>query len=424
MNNDPNVPNPTSPNLASEPTGSAPPPRSDPGTPAAATAPATYNPGRGGRPSPPEKPQTPVFGCLFAVSVLFNIGAALVLIIVCAGVLFNSHFGSSGSEGILTEKVLAGNETAKEKVAVIQLDGVIMEGTLNYVHKQIEQAGKDKQVKAVVLRINSPGGSITASAELHRRLTELTNGNKAKKYDSRPLVVSMGSIAASGGYYVAMPGKVVYAEESTMTGSIGVYGAFLNVSKLADEHGVTMNIIKAGDIKDSGSPFKQMTPEERQVWQDMIDHAYNQFLDVVVQGRKDQQLNRLDLLNKFDVTPVKVGDKPRGKPYQRNIADGGVWTADKAKELKLIDEIGTLEDAIQKAHDLAKMGSDYKAVEYEKPKSLSETLFGVQGAKPVGLNSPLLDPARLRNSLTPRLWYLAPGSELAGMLAAVEADHN
>src|SRR5262249_14458941 len=135
------------------------------------------------------------------------------------------------------------------------------------------------------LRINSPGGSITASDNLHRRLIELRDGNPHRHTAAKPLIVSMASLAASGGYYIAMPSKTLFAERTTITGSIGVYAAFPNIADLANKHGVTMDVIKAGAVKDSGSMFHKMTPQERQVWQDMVDHAYKEFLAVVEQGR-------------------------------------------------------------------------------------------------------------------------------------------
>src|SRR5262249_11470813 len=149
-----------------------------------------------------------------------------------------------------------------------------------------EAAASDSHVKAVVLRINSPGGTITGSDDLHRRLTELRDGtNPRQKGGKKPLVVSMGSLAASGGYYVAMPAEDIAAERTTITGSIGVYAAFPNISGFAKEHKFGMNVVKAGAIKDSGSMFKDMTAQERQLWQDMVDHAYKQFTQVVEQGR-------------------------------------------------------------------------------------------------------------------------------------------
>ena len=385
-------------------------------------------------PMPPRRSEGPRtasgLGCLFTISILFNIAAFIVLVLVCGGLFWNYSGGGWNpgvTEAALTEKTLSGSSKANDKVAVVHLDGVIMEGALNFVHKQIEQAAKDKHVKAVVLRVNSPGGSITASDELYRRLNELKNGNSEKNHDGKPLVVSMASMAASGGYYVSMPGQVVYAEQTTLTGSIGVYASFPNISGWAETYKLKMETIKAGNIKDSGSPFKEMTPEERRVWQDMVNTAYNQFLDVVVQGRSSVKLKKEDLLKKFDVTPVQQNENEKPNPkevYQRYLADGGVWTADKAKEHNLIDKIGTLQDAVKEAHDLAGMGTDFKAVEYEKPKSLSEMLLGVRQNPAGGLNTPLLDPARLRNGLTPRMWYLAPGCEIAGILAGVEAEQN
>ena len=416
MNHEANVPHPDSPNPMLPASGPPSSSGTEPGVPSS-LPPSS----RGGPPRRPEKKQTPLFGCLFAVSVLLNVAAALVLIVVCCAGFANLGFNAPLADAVLTEKLYSGNAAAKDKIAIIHLDGVIMEGTLGYVYKQIEQAAKDKQVKAIVLRINSPGGSITASDELHRKLTELTKGNSSKKYDAKPIVVSMGSLAASGGYYVAMPAQVIYAEKTTMTGSIGVYGSFLDVHKAAETYGVTMRVIKAGEIKDSGSPFKEMSDKEKQVWQEMINESYGQFLHVVETGRPKL---KGELLVRFKVVPFAPGgdETIAAKPHDRYLADGGVYGAETALKKGLIDEIGTLDDAIQAAHDQASMGGEFKAIQYEKPKSLSETLLGIRSDKPVGLNSPLLDPARLRNGLTPRLWYLAPGCELAGMLAAKRND--
>src|SRR5262249_27073762 len=150
----------------------------------------------------------------------------------------------------------SGKALTQDKIAIIKLDGVIMEGSNAFFIKQIEAAASDSHVKAVVLRINSPGGTITGSDDLHRRLTELRDGtNPRQKGGKKPLVVSMGSLAASGGYYVAMPAEHIVAERTTITGSIGVYAAFPNISGFAKEHKFGMNVVKAGAIKDSGSMF-------------------------------------------------------------------------------------------------------------------------------------------------------------------------
>jgi protease-4 len=359
-----------------------------------------------------------LLGCAFAVSLLLNVVALGCFVCLCL-VLLLFRGGSDGGPTVLGEHHHSGDTSAKDKVAILRLEGVILEGFLGYVHRQIDAAAADKSVKAVVLRINSPGGSITASDDLHRRLTELRDGNAKKKANPKPLVVSMGSIAASGGYYVAMPAKTLLAERTTLTGSVGVFASFPNVKGFTDEHKISMITIKQGEIKDSGSPFKEMTDKERQVWQDMIDHAYEQFLAVVAQGRPD--LKKETLLESIEVQPVNAGphkaDAQPPKKYTRYRADGGVYTADAALELKLIDRIGTLDDAVRAAHDAAQLGEHYEVIEYERPRSLRELLFGVWSPQPQG---GLLDPGRLKNGLAPRLWYLAPGYEVSGFLAAVE----
>jgi protease-4 len=375
-----------------------------------------------------------VLGCAFALSFMFNVLAALVLIFGCLGFLYRSPLGPSElATSPLIEVQHSGNATSKNKVAVVQLDGVIMEGMLKYVHKEIDQAARDKSVKAVVLHINSPGGSVGASDDLHRRLTRLRDGDKEKKTDPKPLVVSMGSLAASGGYYVAVPARQLFAEPTTITGSIGVYMSLPNVKELGDKIGFRMNLVKQGNLKDSGSPFEEMTPDERRVWQDFVNHSYLQFDRVVEEGRKDL---KGQLLKPIPIEPVVVtpppgainghkdeaagekgSKKPATGPYTRYLADGGIFTAEQARNLKLIDSIGHLDDAIQAASAAAGLGEDYRAIKYEKPKSLADVFLGVRSAPPP---ANALDPFRLKAGLSPRVWYLAPGYEAAGILAAME----
>ncbi len=307
-------------------------------------------------------------------------------------------------------------------MAIITLDGVILEGLLGYANKQIEQAAGDHNVKAIVLRINSPGGSITASDDLYRKLIELRDGNPKKGHASRPLIVSMGGLAASGGYYVAMPGQTVFAEPTTLTGSIGVYTSFPNVKKLADQYGVAVNTIKQGQIKDSGSPFAELTPHERQVWQDMVNDAYQRFVHVVEKGRP--MLSGGKLIEPLTITPTKAGpsflkaEADKKEPYTRYLADGGVWTAENALKYKLVDKIGTLDDAVQAAHDAANLSDNYQAIKYERPSTLAD-LLGLGAHSSVPPSGSVLDPARLEAGFAPRLWYLAPGAELSGLFAAM-----
>jgi protease-4 len=362
--------------------------------------------------------RSPFFGCAFLLSFALNLIGAFVAVLLCMGA-----FRLRTPDAVpLGEKHFAGKSGASDKVAIITIDGIILEGLLGYAHKQIEQAADDRRVKAVVVHINSPGGSITASDALYRELSELRDGNPKKQRDPRPLVVSMGSLAASGGYYIAMPGQTLFAERTTMTGSIGVYASFPNIKKLANDHGIQVVTIKQGEIKASGSPFADMTDKERQVWQDMINDAYQRFVQVVEKGRP--MLADGKLLHRLTVRPIPAGpqflNKPgeEPKPYDRYLADGGVWTAENALKHQLIDKIGTLDDAVQSAHDLAGLGDDYQAVKYERPSTLADLLgLGVQSR--VLPSASVLDPARLEAGLTPRLWYLAPGAEASGLFAAM-----
>jgi protease-4 len=242
----------------------------------------------------------------------------------------------------------------------------------------------------------------------------------------KPLVVSMGNLAASGGYYIAMAAaqdpkkpedKKIFAERTTLTGSIGVYASFPNVSELTHKYGIKMELIRAGDIKGSGSPFHEMSPQERQPWQDMVEHAYGQFLAVVVEGRPGLKGKMTQNLfppreipvrdDKGDV--IKDGDKTKMAQYTRKRADGGVFTADEAKQYGLIDEVGYLDDAIREAARQADL-TDYRGIVYEKPVSLLSVLTG-------GLDSETRLPSgfdlhKVANRLGPRAWYLLPQAEL------------
>jgi protease-4 len=355
----------------------------------------------------------------FTLSLLLNVFLFVAVgffFLVMIAVASNAGGGASGTPVI--EKFHSGNRSAKDKIAVIRVDGVLLEGTLGFIHKQIEEAAEDKNVKAVVLRIESPGGSITASDDLHRRLTQLRDGDTEKKWTGKgTLVVSMGNIAASGGYYISMPAMTLVAERTTLTGSIGVYAALPNIAELSKKYGIKMDIIKRGEVKASGSMFKEMKPEERQVWDDMIGHAYDEFLAIVEEGRPNLKGKlREKIIDETRPVVDDEGQKTGGEfTYVRRRADGGVFTADAALKYGLIDKIGYLEDAIKEAKQAAGMGEDYKVITYERPFSLQEALFGVQASPPAESH---LDLKRLAAGATPRIWYLAPGSEVAGMLTA------
>ena len=328
----------------------------------------------------------------------------------------------------LAEHHFSGEEGAKSRIAIIRIDGILMEGMTRFYVKQIEQAARDDKVKAIVLRIDSPGGTISASEEIHRLLMQLRDGKIRKFPDSKPktIVVSMGSVAASGGYYIAMPGEKIFAEKTCITGSIGVYASFPNVSELIGRNGIKFELIRAGAIKASGSPFHEMTPQEREPWQEMVDTAYDQFLSTVEEGRSSVKLTKAALRDEVlvqkqiprrDNKGAIVKDWwgwPETVEYVRRRADGGAYTAAEALKYKLIDAIGDLDDAVDAAAATAQL-TKYEAITYDRQPTFINSLLGVK-ATPF---DPKLDLQRLANGMTPRLWFLAPQTDFAGILAAM-----
>lgn len=206
------------------------------------------------------------------------------------------------------------------RVAVVELDGIILD--VDDIVRDLKSHRDDPLVRAVVLRINSPGGVVAPSQELYRAVQRVREAGK-------PVVASLGALAASGGYYVAVAADSIYANPGTLTGSIGVIMQMANVESLMKKVGVDYVVIKAGQFKDVGNVSRAMTPEERRVLQALLDDVHRQFIDAVAEGRK------LD----------------RGRVVQ--FADGRVFSGSQAKSLGMIDELGTLEDAVNRAAKLA-----------------------------------------------------------------------
>jgi protease-4 len=257
-------------------------------------------------------------------------------------------------------------------------------------------------------------------------LLELRDGKMLKYPKSGPkkIVVSMGAIAASGGYYIAMPGEKIFAEPITLTGSIGVYASLPNVAKFINQHGVEFELIKAGGIKASGSPFHELTPQERQPWQDMVNSSYEHFLGVVSAGRPKltPEILSKDVVQRgkipvYDDKGNVVSDwwgRPRQAQYVRYRADGGSFTAAEALKFGLVDEIGGLAEAVASAAASARLAK-YEVVGFKKSPSLLNSLLGAEERAARSA----LDPQRLSQAMTPRMWYLAPQADLAGILAAM-----
>jgi protease-4 len=365
-------------------------------------------------PPPPRGPSTLALIARFFAFLMIVGSFALNLILLLVLILVG---GMRGEEPRVRERHYSGTRRASDKIAIVRIEGVILEGTLGFARRQIEQAATDAAVKSVVLRINSPGGSVTASDNLYQRIVELRDGNTERGRVGKPIVVSMGSLAASGGYYIAMPAKTLVAERTTMTGSIGVYAAFPNIAELGNKIGFSMNVIKAGAVKDSGSPFQAMPAKERLLFQDMVDRMYLQFLHIVEEGRPALKGKLQKDIVVDDSLPVR-DDKTDSQQlkYTRYRADGGIFMADQAVKYGLIDQIGYLDDAVKIARQTAALTGAYEVVMYEKPYSFLGALLGEQSDSV----ETRLDYSRISEAAIPRFWYVAPQAELAGIFAALK----
>ncbi|MGW8258025.1 MAG: signal peptide peptidase SppA, partial [Thermoguttaceae bacterium] len=316
----------------------------------------------------------------FFVRVVF-IGSLLlnVLLFSAVGML---GFGALEGEGRVQEKFFSHQRYATDKVAILSIQGMILSGE-GFFKNQIDHALKDAKaghLKALVVRVNSPGGTINGSDYMYYHLRDL-----AKKTDI-PIVVSMGGLAASGGYYVSMSvGKTprtVFAEPTSWTGSIGVIIPHYNVAGLMKEIGVAEDNVTSGPLKDMGSFARPMTPEERKIFQGLVDDGFDRFKKVVKAGRPVFQKNSEKL------------DK---------LATGQIFTADQALKNGLIDKIGFIEDAVDRAIELAHIDKNkVKVVKYKHAPSLYNIFFGAEA----GRRSFLDAAAILEMAATPRAYYL------------------
>jgi protease-4 len=269
-----------------------------------------------------------------------GVGAMLLLFALCvlvATALFGDRETMMGGDG----------------VGLVEVKGIIIDGTETI--RQLRVLKKNKRVKAVVLRVDSPGGVVGPSQEISAQVKELA---KVKK-----VVVSMGSVAASGGYYISVPATLIYANPGTITGSIGVLMKFSNIEGLMGKVGLKAFTIKTGKFKDVGSPARAMKPEERAMLQGVIDSTHRQFVRAVAEGRK---------------LPV---------PTVAALADGRIFSGEQALALKLVDRLGTLQDAIDEAARLGGVKGEPELIRPPKKRTPALDLLVEGTAEHLGLLS-------------------------------------
>lgn len=230
-----------------------------------------------------------------------------------------------------------------EKIGVVELKGVITSS--EDVVRQLKKYREDRSIKAILLHVDSPGGAVVPSQEMYEEVRKTRESGK-------PVVVSMGSLAASGGYYVSVGASKLVANPGTLTGSIGVISEFLQLQEALNKLGIDVKTIKSGKLKDAGSPVSQMSDEARAYFQQLMDNVHKQFIAVVAHERN---LSREEVLA---------------------LADGRVFTGEQAVSLGLVDTLGTFEDAIVMTGELAGIEGEPSLVRERRRRSLFESLFG------------------------------------------------
>ena len=258
----------------------------------------------------------------------------LILLAVMAGCSPHFHLDFLGKDQI-TEVVVI-ESASKDKVLMVDVSGIITSASnpnilnrekniLSSIRYRLEKAAEDRLIRGIILRVDTPGGEVTASDIIYNEIRLF------KQKTGVPVVVLGMGVMASGGYYIASASDYIITHPTAITGSIGVISIFPNIQDLFDKLGIKVNIIKSGKMKDSGSTFREMTSEEEAVFQSVVDELYQKFLDVVLEGRNE-------LLSQEQL---------------KAIADGRIYTAGQALELKLIDEIGYFDTAFEKAKQMA-----------------------------------------------------------------------
>jgi protease-4 len=244
-----------------------------------------------------------------------------------------------------------------DKIALVELEGIIYQS--EDIVRQLKKYRKDTSIKGIVFRVNSPGGGVVASQEIYEETRKTRDSGK-------PVVVSMGSLAASGGYYVSCGASRLVANPGTLTGSIGVISEFLQLHEALDKLGIDVKTIKSGKLKDAGSISRKMTDADERYFQDLMDDVHRQFIHVV--------------------------ETERGLSHEQAIAisDGRVFTGKEAFTAGLIDTLGTYEDAISIAAELAGIEGE-PAIVRERRRGMFESLFGEVGKSISGLKQEVLD---------------------------------
>jgi protease-4 len=296
-----------------------------------------------------------VFGCIAALFVagFYAAGSAF------SGMTEVSPFETRKNKFV--EELVEGKNSAANKIAVIEVRGVIMNADGGFhqiansksICDQLDQARNDDKVKAVILRLDTPGGEVTAADMIHHKVMQL-------KEEDVKVVACMESVAASGGYYIAVASDYIIAHRLTTTGSIGVIIETFNYQSLFNKIGLQAEVYKSGEMKDMLNGARPRTEAEKQLVQNIITEVYDEFVNIVAEGRKSKNIT---------AEQIKTTE----------IGDGRIFSGKRALELGLVDGVGFFEDAVDKAADLAKIQDNYKLVTYKRVFSFSDFFMSMKG---------------------------------------------
>lgn len=319
---------------------------------------------------------------------------SILLLVGCTGCLDGALMirPVSGRQALEERTLQSDSIFAMDKIALIDVSGVLINGDeprligtgenrVSLLLENLHKARRDPAVKAVILRINSPGGTVVASELMHDEITYF------REKTEKPVVAVMMDVAASGGYYIACACDEIVAQPSTVTGSIGVIMQLFNVSGTMSKIGVSSDAITSGPRKDAGSPFRNLKDEERAIFQSMVDDMFHRFVEVVDEGRSN--------LSKSEV---------------RKLADGRVYTARQALDAGLIDRIATLRETVNhlKEHEGINKA---RLITYKRPYAYRPNYYAAAPAtEPTAGHRLTLEWPALTETLTPRFMYLwSPG---------------
>jgi protease-4 len=340
-------------------------------------------------PPPPSRPAKSHGWMIFAIILIVLLCLSVFIIfalVTSRAVGLSRQFqpATSREVGPQLEEVMIKDNDARDKIAVITVDGIITShqadeagnNMVDVIKAQLEAAKKDSRVKAAILKVDSPGGEVMASDEIYRAIQKFEDGR-----DGKPMICSMGSLAASGGYYISSPCRWIVANKLTLTGSIGVIMETINYRGLMDKIGVEPYVFKSGKYKDMLSGMRstnEIPPGEHEMVQGLIDETFGQFKQVVQEGRDAA----------FSKNKDNKHSEDQGQPLAsdwKDYADGRVLSGDQALKLGLVDELGDFQDAVDRAEKLAHIDSA-NLIEYHETYDISNFLrmFGQSAATRAG----------------------------------------